>query len=122
MASATWMASSRVGVSTSTWGVRWSGSRPIQQGQTEGRRLAGAGLGLADQVAAQHQLGDGGLLDRGGFLETDGRQALEQFPAQPEDGEGAGWEGCGLGGFLSVCGAAGVIVAGGGFVAGDVIR
>ena len=35
-----------------------------QQGQREGGRLAGAGLRLAHEVAAQQQLRDGGLLNR----------------------------------------------------------
>ena len=38
-----------------------------QHGQGKGRRLASAGLGLTHQVAAEHQLGDGCLLDRRGL-------------------------------------------------------
>ena len=48
----------------------------LQQGQAEGRRLAGAGLGLAHQVAAEQQFGDGGLLDRRGFAEAQRVEAL----------------------------------------------
>ena len=48
----------------------------LQQGQAEGRRLAGAGLGLAYQVAAEQQFGDGGLLDWRGFAEAQRVEAL----------------------------------------------
>ena len=40
-------------------------AEPLQDGQHEGRRLAGAGLGTADDVAAGDDLGDGLLLDGG---------------------------------------------------------
>jgi hypothetical protein len=45
-------------------GARSLRLQPFEQGQGEGGGLAGAGLGLAHQVPAQHQLGKGGPLDR----------------------------------------------------------
>ena len=57
MASATWIASSRVGVSTSAWTCGALRSSLLQDRQREGGRLAGAGLRLADQVAPGEQRG-----------------------------------------------------------------
>ena len=45
-------------------GLALLGVQGRQHGQGKGGRFAGAGLGLAHQVAAEHQFGDGGLLDR----------------------------------------------------------
>ena len=65
----TWAASSRVGTSTSRRGAReprgfgCSSARLLQQRQREGRRLAGAGLGGGQQVAAVVDGGNGALLD-----------------------------------------------------------
>ena len=68
-ASATWIASSRVGVSTSACGLRQLDVDLFQQRQREGGGLAGAGLRLADQVAAFEQDGDAlGLDRRRGFV------------------------------------------------------
>ena len=67
-----------------------------QQGQTEGRGLAGAGLGLPHQVAAEQQFGDGGLLDRRRFAESQGFEALQQGRPQAEGNEaGDGFGGSG---------------------------
>ena len=66
-ASATWMASSRVGVSTSTWGLLSLGSMRASNGSAEGCGLAGTGLGLAHHVLAFEQQLDTGGLDGDGF-------------------------------------------------------
>ena len=58
-ASATWIASSRVGASTSGCGLRLA-DRAGEERQRERRRLAGAGLRLAEQVAAFEQRRDRG--------------------------------------------------------------
>jgi hypothetical protein len=51
-----------------------------QHGQGEGRRLAGAGLGLAHQVAPFQQQGDGAGLDGGrGFVADITQRLLERF-------------------------------------------
>jgi hypothetical protein len=63
-ASATWIASSRVGASTSTCGLLAVGSSLARMRQGEGGGLAGAGLGLAEHVAPGQQRRDGGGLDR----------------------------------------------------------
>ena len=97
----------------------------MQQGQAEGGRLAGAGLGLAEQVAAEQQIGDGGLLDRGGIPEADADQTLEQVGPQAEIGETIGLNiadqglarldlaDCGFGGAGGTGGAQGIDGAGG---------
>jgi hypothetical protein len=72
------MASSRVGTSTSAARRRRraAGGQPLQQGQRERRGLAGAGGGLAEQVAALEQRRDGLALDRGGLLVAEPRLAV----------------------------------------------
>ena len=55
--SPTWIASSRVGTSTSAWTPRTAGSTPLDQRQRERQRLAGAGPGLPDDVVAVQQDG-----------------------------------------------------------------
>lgn len=71
------------------------GVQSLQQGQGKGGRLASAGLGLAHQIAAQHQLGNGGPLNRRGILEANCRQTRKQFWAEAETREtgGIGWGG-----------------------------
>ena len=54
------------------------GGEILQDGQREGRRLAGAGLGDAQQIAALQQMRDRLRLDRGGGLIAFGGQCLEQ--------------------------------------------
>ncbi len=56
--------------------------------QAERRRLAGAGLGLADHVAALEQLGDRLLLDRARRLVADVLERVEDGCGQAEVGEG----------------------------------
>jgi hypothetical protein len=57
----------------------------------EGGRLAGAGLRLADDVAAGEERGDGARLDgRGGFV-ADLCQGGEEFGSEAEVGEGGHW-------------------------------
>ena len=72
VASATCIASSRVGTSTRARAARVFGGagpgQPIEDRQDEGGGLAGAGAGLADQVAALEQQGDGLALDWRGLL------------------------------------------------------
>ena len=58
-----------------------------EDGQREGRRLAGAGLGLAEQVRAPEQGGNGLRLDgRGGFV-ADVRQSGDDGITQAELGK-----------------------------------
>ena len=84
----TWMHSSRVGVSTSAWTSSSVGSTDSQQRQAERGRLAGAGLGLADHVAALEQRRDRLLLDRARRLVADVVEGLQEWLGQPELGEG----------------------------------
>ena len=60
----------------------------LQQRQPEGRRLAGAGLGLADHVAAFEQRRDRLLLDRARRLVADVVEGLQERLGQAELGEG----------------------------------
>ena len=53
----TWMQSSRVGVRTSAWTSSVGRVDVLEQRQPEGGGLAGAGLRLADHVAALEQSG-----------------------------------------------------------------
>ena len=62
-----------------------------EQGQGEGGRFARTRLGLADQVAAQQELGDGGFLDRRGLLVADRHQGLQQLRGKAEMGKPVGW-------------------------------
>ena len=49
--------------------------------------LAGAGHGLADDVLARHQHGDGGGLDGRGLFVAEFVDGLEQFRRKPEFGK-----------------------------------
>jgi hypothetical protein len=62
----------------------------LQQRQGEGGGLAGAGLGLAEQVVAGQQHGDAGRLDRRGRLVADVGERLEQWRGKPEGVEPGG--------------------------------
>ena len=82
------MASSRVGTSTrATGSACGAGHDALQDRQGEGRRLAGAGGGLAEQVAAGEERRDRLGLDRRRLLVAQGGQGTEQLGAQPEVGE-----------------------------------
>ncbi len=59
----------------------------MEDRQRERRRLAGAGLGDAADVAAGHHIGDGLRLDRGGLLVAFGRKRLQDRLGQSEIGE-----------------------------------
>ena len=56
----------------------------LQRGQREGRRLAGAGGGLAEHVVAGEHLGHGVALDRRRLLVAEGGHRGEQLGSQPE--------------------------------------
>ena len=60
----------------------------LDQRQAEGGGLAGAGLGLADHVAALEQRRDRLLLDRAGLLVADVARAASRRLGQAEVGEG----------------------------------
>ena len=60
----------------------------LEDRQGEGRGLAGAGGGLAEQVAPGHQRRDRLLLDRRGLLVAEAGQRLQQLRPQPEVVEG----------------------------------
>ncbi len=86
--SATCMASSRVGQRINACGARFSRLDPLDDRQGERRRLARAGLRLADHVLAREQDGDRLRLDRRGFLEAQPRHGFEQLGGETEFGEG----------------------------------
>ena len=70
------------------------GPQAVEDGQREGRRLAGPGLGGGEDVAAGEDEGDGGCLDRrrgGVALFGDG---LQQIGRQAERIEGQAWCSC----------------------------
>ena len=56
----------------------------VEEGQQEGGGLAGAGLGLADHVAAGQGLGDEGGLDRGGLAVAGPRHRGQHVSVQCE--------------------------------------
>ena len=56
----------------------------VQDGQREGRGLAGAGLGDAEDVAARHLRGDGLGLDRGGGVEAGAGERVGEGLARPK--------------------------------------
>ena len=56
----------------------------VQQGQAEGRGLAGTRLGLTHQIPTEQQLRDGGLLNRRRRLKTQIGKTPQQFRPQPE--------------------------------------
>ena len=59
----------------------------LDGGQAKGQRLAGAGLALADHIAAGEGHGDGFRLDGGGLFKALGLDGLEQFRGEAEIGE-----------------------------------
>ncbi len=63
------------------------GLQPVQDRQGEGRGLAGAGLGDAEQVPALHHRGDGLGLDRGGGVVAFGLKRTQQRLGQTEVGK-----------------------------------
>ena len=71
-----------------------AGRELVEDRQRERRGLAGAGRGLAEQVAAREQRRDRLALDRRRLLVAEAGQRLEQLVAQPEVGE-RGWAGDG---------------------------
>ena len=62
--------------------------KPRQHRQTEGRRLAGAGLGKAQQVAALDDARDGLFLDRRGGVDAHRRQVHRHAGVDAHAGEG----------------------------------
>ncbi len=62
-------------------------AEPLQDRQHEGRRLAGAGLGAADDVAAGDDLGNGLLLDGGRLLVAEPLDRVEHGAVEAEVGE-----------------------------------
>ncbi len=60
---------------------------PLQQGKAETERLAGSGLGLADDVRAGKGDGEGHLLDREGGHDADGLKGLGRLGENPEVSE-----------------------------------
>ncbi len=66
----------------------------LQDGQHEGGRLAGAGLGAADDVAAVDDLGDGLFLDGGRRVVTERVDGVEHGAAKTELGETGGRHEC----------------------------
>ena len=63
------------------------GREPVQDRQREGRGLAGAGLGDAQQVAAGQDMGDRLRLDRRGRGVALGRERIEQRGGEAEIGK-----------------------------------
>ena len=88
MASATWMASSRVGVSTSACTSRALEVERLEDRQGERGRLAGAGLRLPDDVAPGEQRGDRARLDGRGRFVADLGDGGEECWGKAEVGEG----------------------------------
>jgi hypothetical protein len=86
ISSETWMASSRVGQRIST--CTGAGGIHLFHGrECERRRLAGAGLRLADDVLARHQHGNGLGLDGRGLFEAQFINGLQDFGGQAEFGK-----------------------------------
>ena len=81
-ASATWIASSRVGVKTRTCVTCFLEIDRLEHRHGEGRRLAGAGLGLAQHVAAFEQRRDRPGLNWRGRGVTRALKCLEERTAQ----------------------------------------
>ena len=79
-----------MGTRTSATGARSRPVRgqPLEDRQREGGGLAGAGGGLAEQVAALDQRRDRLLLDRRGLLVAERGQRLQQLRPQAEVVEG----------------------------------
>ena len=78
-----------MGTSTSADGApERSRAEPLQDRQREGRRLAGAGRRLPEQVAAREQRRDRLALDRRGLLVAQSGERFEQLRPQFQVGEG----------------------------------
>ena len=92
MASATWVASSRVGTRTSARGRAAVGAaaQALEQREREGGRLAGAGGGLAEQVAALQQRRDRLALDRRGLFVAERGQRGDQLVGEGQVREADG--------------------------------
>jgi hypothetical protein len=73
-----------------TWRRPLLGGEPLQDRQREGGRLAGAGLGDAEQVAALQQRRDGLRLDRRRLGVALGGERLQQLVVEPEVVESRG--------------------------------
>ena len=90
-ASATCIASSRVGTSTRPAGVPARGVAglvdPLQHRQRERRGLAGAGRGLPEQVAPFEEQRNGLALDRRGFFIAEGGDRRDHRLRKAEGGE-----------------------------------
>ena len=93
--SATWTHSSRVGTTTRACGLpacgrcagrASSGRRPLQQRDAEAEGLAGAGLGLADDVVPAEGDGQRQRLDREGRGDADGLEGVGGLGEDPECG------------------------------------
>ena len=63
------------------------GCEIMKNGKREGRRLAGAGLGYANEVAPRHDGGNGLCLDRRGMRVTLFGQGMEKRRGETEPGE-----------------------------------
>src|SRR6185369_9778993 len=63
------------------------GGKVLQHGQREGRRLAGAGLGDAENVTALQQRGNGARLDRRGHGVLGGVEGTQQRLGEAEIGK-----------------------------------
>ncbi len=68
-------------------GLRQGGIDAVEHRQGECRGFAGAGLGLADQIAAFHQGRDGGGLNGRGRLVADIGKGLQQRGRQRQRGK-----------------------------------
>jgi hypothetical protein len=71
------------------------GVDPLDHRETEGERLAAAGLGETDDVLAGEELGDRGRLDGRRFGEAEAADRGERLAAQPQFGERRGCGGLG---------------------------
>ena len=69
-------------------GVR---AQPVEDGEGEGRGLAGPGLGGGEDIASREDEGDGGGLDRGGGGVALFRDGPQQIGRQAERVEGQAW-------------------------------
>ena len=67
---------------------------PLQEREAEAQRLAGAGLGLADDVVAREGDGERHLLDGEGSDDADGLEGLGGLGKDPEARGRSWWSGC----------------------------
>ena len=89
-ASATCIASSRVGTSTSPHVVRGASLRlgdPLEHRQRERRRLAGAGFGLAEQISGLKQQRNRFALNRRRLFIAEGGDDVGEFGPKAERGK-----------------------------------